>query len=79
MREQSRHTRCDTISREWDVPELSLCVYCKKPINPEVDLYVKAEPAAQDSREFGKPIVEQYAHAKCCEMMQDLESQTSRK
>jgi hypothetical protein len=57
------------------MPELELCVYCKKPIKPD-DQYVETKPAAQDSKDFGKPIYPQHAHAKCYEQMQALENST---
>jgi hypothetical protein len=37
------------------MPELEVCVYCKKPISPE-DNYVKAEPAAPET--FGEVIIQ---------------------
>jgi hypothetical protein len=54
------------------MPELELCAYCKKPIKPD-GLFVKVEPAAQDSRNFGKPFYQQYAHSECYEKMHALE------
>lgn len=54
------------------MPELELCAYCEKPIKPEHNS-VKVEPAAQDSRDFGKPIYEQHAHVECYELMCKLE------
>ncbi len=52
--------------------ELELCVYCKRPIKTE-DGFVKVEPAAQEPRDFGKPIYQKYAHVKCYEQMHALE------
>lgn len=50
------------------MPEVETCAYCKKAIKAD-DGFVKVEPAAQDSKQFGAPIYPQYAHAKCHEQM----------
>lgn len=54
------------------MPELEICVYCKKPIKRGDD-YVPVEPAAQESHDFGKPSYQKYAHAECYGQMQTLE------
>lgn len=54
------------------MPELELCVFCKKPIKPG-DEYVPVEPAAQDPHRFGEPVYERHAHAECYEKMLTLE------
>jgi hypothetical protein len=59
------------------MPELELCVYCKKPIKPD-DLYVKTEPAARDSKDIFKPFYTQHAHVKCYEQMEALELDSPR-
>lgn len=56
--------------------ELRRCVYCNKPIKPDDD-FVEVPPAAQDSRSFGEPIYQQYAHVKCDEGMAALETDLS--
>ena len=56
------------------MPELELCVYCKKPIYPE-DYFVLVKPGAQASHQFGDPTIhEPHAHAKCHEQMVALET-----
>jgi hypothetical protein len=55
------------------MPELELCVYCKKPIYPE-DYFVPVKQDAQNSITFGAPMVhEPHAHAKCHEQMVALD------
>jgi hypothetical protein len=46
---------------------------CLKRLRRALSAVVKVEPAAQDSRDFGKPFCQQYAHAECYEKMQALE------
>ena len=55
------------------MPELELCVYCRKAIEAGND-FVKIEPAAQDSKQFGAPMYPQYAHAKCHDQMVTLDT-----
>jgi hypothetical protein len=55
------------------MPELEICAYCKKAIKADDD-FVKVEPAAPDSKQFGAPMYEQYAHAQCHDQMAALES-----
>jgi len=47
------------------MPELKLCVYCKKSIDPDKDHFVAVESAAQDSAKFGEVTFPHYAHANC--------------
>jgi hypothetical protein len=55
------------------MPELEICAFCKKAIKPE-DEFVKVEPPGQDSQQFGAPMYQQYAHAKCHDEMVALDS-----
>ena len=43
---------------------VEMCAHCKKPIQPPDDT-VKVSESARVARSFGKPIYQQYAHAKC--------------
>ena len=54
------------------MPELEICAYCGKAIKVDDD-FVKVEPPAQDSKQFGAPMYQQYAHAKCHDQMVALE------
>jgi hypothetical protein len=51
-------------AQEGGTPELEICAYCKKPIQPPDDT-VKVSESARVARSFGEPVYQQYAHAKC--------------
>lgn len=54
------------------MPQLEICAYCKKAINPD-DQWVEVKPPAQDSPQFGVPMFSQFAHARCHDQMEDLD------
>ena len=56
------------------MPELQLCFYCKKAIDPEEHDYVPVAPDTQDSPAFGEVIYQRYAHAKCHDQMVGVEN-----
>jgi hypothetical protein len=55
------------------MPELEICAYCGKAIRAD-DEFVKVEPAAQDSKQFGAPMYRQYAHVTCHDQMVALDA-----